>query len=110
MGVGTVSIRASSTYSSPAHTGAAVQGLFLGAWRRGILLSAFVDGSLTVKFADGGFRAGVVMGVGTGTGWRHGRRGQEAMFQLGGGKEGVDEGTKTGGYGLVMSVVVGVRR
>ena len=60
-------------------------------------MPAFVDGSLTVEFADGGFRAGVVMGVGTGTGWWHDRRGKEVIFQLGGGKEGKMMGTKTGG-------------
>jgi len=90
MGMGTVGIRAGSASPNPAHAGAAVQGLFLRAWRRrGILLPAFVDRLLTVKFADGGFGAGVIMGVGTGTGWWHDGRGQEVVFQLivGGGKE-----------------------
>lgn len=54
------------------------------------MLPAFVDRLLTVKFADRGFGAGVIMGVGTGTGWWHDGRGQEVMFQLivGGGREG----------------------
>ena len=100
MGMGTVGIRAGSASSNPAHASAAVQGLFLRAWRRrGILLPAFVDRLLTVKFADRGFGAGVIMGVGTGTGWWHDGRGQEVMFQLivGGGREGGKmEGIKTG--------------